>query len=258
MINNSTVLITGAARGIGFAVAKAFAEKNNRLYLIDLNKDLLHDAAERLKRITSEEVLAFPIDISDSIALENVFSHIKNEPADIVVNCAGISTSNLIKNIPEAEWDKVFAVNTKAVFLISKMAAKQMIDRKIKNGRIINISSQASKIGERGNGAYCASKAAVNMITQVMGLELAEYGITVNAICPGYVRSELLEQVFRERGPIEGMTAEEYEKVLTDKVPVKRLAVPEDVAELVMFLACEKASYMTGISTTLAGGTTLI
>lgn len=253
-----SVLVTGAARGIGAAVARIFAEDGATLYLVDMDGEGLRDTVENLRPATSGTVQGLTANIAGQEAVARLFEEIHGPVPDVVVNCAGISTAGLMIDIDEAEWDRVMAVNARGTFLVSRYGAKAMIEAGYRDGRIINISSQASKTGERGNGVYCASKAAVNMITQVMGLELAEYGIKVNAICPGYVRTEILEQVFRERGPLEGMTPAEYEQVLTAKVPAGRLAMPEDVARLVRFLAGEDADYITGIAITQAGGTTLI
>jgi NAD(P)-dependent dehydrogenase (short-subunit alcohol dehydrogenase family) len=253
-----SVLVTGAARGIGAAVARVFAEDGANLYLVDMNGEMLTETAENLRPATSGKVQRLTANVANEEAVAGIFREIEGPAPDVIVNCAGISTAGLMIDISGTEWDRVMAVNTRGTFLVSRYGAKAMIDTGYRDGRIINISSQASKTGERGNGVYCASKAAVNMITQVMGLELAEYGIKVNAICPGYVRTEILEQVFRERGPLEGMTPEEYEGVLTARVPARRLAMPEDVARLVRFLAGEDADYITGVSITQAGGTTLI
>ncbi|MEH7486229.1 SDR family NAD(P)-dependent oxidoreductase, partial [Priestia megaterium] len=126
------------------------------------------------------------------------------------------------------------------------------------NGKIVSISSQASKIGELGNGAYCASKAGVNSLTQVLALELAQYGITVNAVCPGFVDTEMLRDVLQKRSVIEGKAPEEYEMMLTNQVPLGKLALPEEIAEFMLFLSSEKANYITGTSMTIAGGKTLI
>lgn len=258
MVKDRTVLITGAARGIGYSIAEIFAEAGNGLYIVDKDENVLFEAKKKLKDAGAKSVVAFPIDLRKSTFIKSMFDEIKTVPAEIVVNCAGISAAGLMKDVDEKAWDRVLDVNTKAVFLVSKFAANQMIDSSVENGRIINISSQASKIGERANGIYSVSKAAVNMITQVMGLELAEYGITVNAICPGYVRSEMLVQVFNERGPLEGVTPAEYERLLTSKVPLGRLATPKDIAKFAFFLAGDDASYATGVSYTVAGGVTLI
>ena len=251
------VLITGAARGIGYSIAEKFAKAGDALYLVDKDAEPLQASEEKLIKAGASSVKSFAINLRDNDAIGGMFDEIASAPAEVVVNCAGISTAGLMKDVGVDAWDLVMDVNTKAVFRISQLAAGQMIEKGIK-GRIVNISSQASKIGERANGVYCVSKAAVNMITQVMGLELAEYGITVNAICPGYVRTDLLVQVFNERGPLEGMTPAEYEKMFTDRVPLGRLAEPGDIANFTFFLASEEASYATGISHTVAGGVTLI
>jgi NAD(P)-dependent dehydrogenase (short-subunit alcohol dehydrogenase family) len=177
---------------------------------------------------------------------------------DVLANCVGISTSRLMLDVSESEWEKVMNVNLKSAFVFSKLIAQNMITNKVKHGKIVSISSQASKIGEYGNGVYCISKAALNMMTQVLGLELAQHGISVTAVCPGYVNTQMMQEVFQKRGPIEGMTPEEYEKSLTDLVPIKRLAEPSEIADFILFLSSERADYITGVSLTIAGGKTLI
>jgi NAD(P)-dependent dehydrogenase (short-subunit alcohol dehydrogenase family) len=177
---------------------------------------------------------------------------------DFLINCAGISRSSLIVDTSVEEWEKVFAINTRSVFLFSRDVAKLMIKNRVSGGRIVIISSQASKIGELGNGAYCASKAALNSLTQVLGLELAKYGIAVSALCPGYVDTEMMQKVFRERGPIEGMTAEQYRDKLLSNVPNGRMVHPDEIAGLVDYLCGEGAAPITGVTITIAGGQTLI
>lgn len=128
---------------------------------------------------------------------------------------------------------------------------------KYKYGKIVNISSQASKVGEAGNDPYCASKAAVNVLTQVLALELAPYNINVNAVCPGYTDTVIMQQVFEKRGPIEGMSPKEYEENLLSNVPLKRMAKPEEIGELIAFLASDRSNYITGVAITIAGGKVL-
>jgi NAD(P)-dependent dehydrogenase (short-subunit alcohol dehydrogenase family) len=164
----------------------------------------------------------------------------------------------LFIDVEEDEWDRVMNINLKSIFLLSREVAKMMIRDKVKTGKIVSISSQASKIGELGNGVYCISKAGVNMLTQVLALELAEHGISVNAVCPGYVNTEMMQLVFQKRGPLEGMTPEEYEESLVSKVPMGRMASPEEIASLMIYLSSEESSYITGSSITIAGGKTLI
>ena len=125
-------------------------------------------------------------------------------------------------------------------------------------GKIVNISSQGAKIGEVGNGAYCCSKAAVSMLTQVLGLELAPHNINVNAICPGPTDTELMQSVFRERAPLAGLTPEAYKAQWVKNVPLNRIARPEEMGEFVAFLVSDKAEYITGVSLTIAGGMTTI
>jgi NAD(P)-dependent dehydrogenase (short-subunit alcohol dehydrogenase family) len=198
--------------------------------------------------------------MSDFPAVRKVMAGIDSQfgAIQIMANCAGISTSGLLCDVPEEMWDRVININLKSIFIASTLAARNMITNKVKNGRIVNISSQASKIGELGNGVYCVSKAGVNMMTQVLGLELAEHGIAVSAVCPGYVDTEIMQKVFHERGPLEGMTPAEYEEKLTSMVPMRRMVSPEEVADFMLFLSSDKAGYITGVSLTIAGGKTLI
>ena len=259
MLEGKLCIVTGAARGMGKALAEKYAENGANIVLIDLHKENLEQAAKEIGEL-GVEVLPLVVDVTSSEAINQAMDEVESRftKIDILANCAGISTSRLIIDIEEEEWDRVFNVNLKSIFLLSKRVAKNMIQNKVENGKIVSISSQASKIGELGNGAYCASKAGVNSLTQVLALELAEYGISVNAVCPGYVNTEMIQEVFQKRSTIEGKTPAEYENLLTSQVPMKRMAEPEEIAETLVFLSSEKANYITGISLTVAGGKTLI
>ncbi|EGO63017.1 SDR family NAD(P)-dependent oxidoreductase [Acetonema longum] len=259
LLTGKLCVVTGAARGMGRSLAIKYAEHGANVALIDLNKEGLEMAA---KEVEAKGVQALPL-VMDVAAAQEIDSAIRAIESkfikiDVLANCAGISTSRLLVDVEEAEWDKVLNINLKAVYLLSRRAARNMIQNKVQNGKIVSISSQASKIGEFGNGVYCISKAGLNMLTQILGLELAEYGIAVTAVCPGYVNTEMVQQVFRKRGPLEGMTPEEYEKTLTNTVPMKRMAEPEEIADLMVYLSSGKANYITGVSVTIAGGRTLI
>ena len=153
-------------------------------------------------------------------------------------------------------WNLYLKFITSLLYYVVKTKNIQKAGKK--KGHIVSISSQASKIGEYGNGVYSISKAGVNMLTQILGLEYAELGITVNAVCPGFVNTEMMQEVFKKRGPIEGMTPEEYEKALTAKIPYGRMCEPYEGAELMTFRASERADYITGVTITVAGGSTLI
>lgn len=252
-------IITGSARGIGKAVALKFAEQGANIILIDINKEGIIKTAEEVK---ANGAIAIPmvVDITSGTGIVEAVAEIEDKfgKIDVLANCAGIVTSNLILDTEESEWDKVFNVNLKSIFLLSQAVAKSMIKTNVNNGRIVSISSQASKIGEYGNGSYSASKAGVNSLTQVLALELAEYGISVNAVCPGYVNTEMMQEVFNNRGSIENMTSEQYESTLVTEVPMKRMAEPEEIAELVLYLSSNKSNYITGTAITIAGGKTII
>jgi NAD(P)-dependent dehydrogenase (short-subunit alcohol dehydrogenase family) len=252
-------IVTGAARGMGRSLALKYAEHGANVVLMDLNKDGLEATAKGIAAI-GVKALPLAVDVASAQEIDNAINDIESKftKIDVLANCAGISTSRLMINVEEAEWDRVFNVNLKAAFMLSRRVAQNMIKHKVENGKILSISSQAAKIGELGNGVYCVSKAGLNMLTQILSLELAEYGIAVNSVCPGYVNTEMVQQVFQKRGPLEGMTPKEYEKTLTDQVPMKRMAEPEEIADFMLFLSSDKANYITGVSLTIAGGKTLI
>lgn len=259
-LQGKTCLVTGSARGIGRAVAAKMAENGADVVMMDIREDMLRQSA---KEIADEyAVKTYPIKVdatsSESIhhAMDQAFKAAKT--IDVLANCAGISTSNMLIHVEDAEWDRVFNVNLRAIFTFSKLFARHRIEANEKGGKIVSISSQASKIGEYGNGVYSISKAGVNMLTQVLGLELAQYGISVTAVCPGYVNTEMMQEVFQKRGPLEGMSPDAYREKLTGGIPFGRMCEPTEVAELMTFLASDRAEYITGVTVTIAGGTTII
>lgn len=257
-LNGKNVFVTGAAQGIGKATALTFAAYGCNVAIADIKKEGLLKTAEEIKAM-GRDALVLEMDVSRSEQVDGCVAaaaaHFGN--IHILANCAGITHSCLLKDLPESEWERVININAKSVFLLTKAIANHMIGNGVK-GKIISISSQASKLGELGNGVYCCSKTVVNMLTQVFALELAQYGINVNAVCPGYIDTEIMQRVFRERGPIEGMTPKQYEEKLLERVPLRRMAEPEEIGEFIAFLASEKSSYITGVSLTIAGGSTLI
>jgi NAD(P)-dependent dehydrogenase (short-subunit alcohol dehydrogenase family) len=255
-----SALVTGGAGGIGRAVAQRFLSEGVSVALVDVGQSGPDKVARELQPASGAKVIPYAVDVRDGKQVADCVAGAFSELGEItyLVNAAGISTSGLVVDVTEAEWDRVFAINTRGAFLFSKHVAAGMIQRKTRGGRIVNFASQAAKIGELGNGAYCASKAAVVALTQVLGLELAPHGISVTALCPGYVDTEMMRKVFRERGPIEGMTPLEYEKRLVSGVPLGRMVKPEEIAALVFFLCSPDAEMITGVTVTIAGGKVLI
>lgn len=254
-----TVMIVGAAQGIGKSTAKVFAQNDVRLFLCDKNVEKMQQTAKEIMKNSGAYVFAREVDVTDAASIQATVGAAADEygSVDVLVNCAGLCVASKVIDLEEDLWDLHMNVNLKGHYLLSKAVAKHMIEKGVK-GKILTISSQASKAAEYGNAAYCCSKAAINMFTQVLALELAEYGITVNCICPGYVNTDIMQRVFIERGPLEGMTPEEYEKKLCSGVPLGRMAEPQEIGEFLAFLASGQADYITGSALGMTGGNTLI
>ena len=250
------VVVTGGTQGIGFATAKVFSGYGAKLFLLDFK-----NAEQSVKKLRDRGVEAgwAYCDVSNEESVREGFAAAEQFLGEIhvLINCAGIGYASILKDLSMEEWRNVMAVNGDSVFMMTKEAANHMIAKGIE-GNIINVSSQAAKLPEYGNGVYCCSKAVVSALAQVFALELAEYGIRVNAVCPGYTDTDNMQQVFLDRGPIEGMTPEQYEAHLMRNVPLGRMALPEEVGEFIAFLASNKATYITGVAHTIAGGSTLI
>lgn len=253
-------IVTGAARGIGRACAAKFAEYGADVVMVDINKEILEKSAAEISGKYGVKTWAYAVDISNFEACEKFMAEVNKNigTVDVLGNCAGITVAKHLIDLTPAEWERVMGVNLRGIWCLSQLFAKQLKVSGKTKGHIVSISSQASKIGESANGVYSISKAGINSMTQVLGLEYAEYGISVTAICPGYVNTEMVQEVFQKRSLVEGKTPEEYEKELTGGVAMGRMCEPEEVAELMSFLAGGRADYITGVTVTIAGGKTLI
>lgn len=258
--SNKVCVVTGGGSGIGYATAKKYAESNATVFLIGRNAHRLESAAQTLRTETNASVTAVPGDLSRSDEIERVVSLIEQQAGAIHVlaNCAGKSVSAMMLDMSEEDWDSVMNINLKSVWLLSRRIAKNMISHHVQHGKIVSVSSISAKTGEFGNGVYSVSKTALGCLTQVLALELAQYDISVTAVCPGYVDTEMLRDVFRKRGPLEGMTAEEYQNHLVSQVPLGRMAQPEEIGGFIRYLSSDDASYITGVSLTMAGGKMLL
>lgn len=253
-------IATGAARGIGKACAVKFAEYGADVIMVDINKDVLEKSAAEVAEKYGVKTYAYAVDVSSLEACDKFFADVnaKIGVVDVLANCAGITVAKHMIDLAPNEWERVININLRGIWYLSQLFAKQLRDSDKKKGNIVSISSQASKIGESANGVYSISKAGINSLTQVLGLEYAEYGISVSAVCPGYVNTEMVQEVFQKRSLVEGKTPEEYEKELTSGVAMGRMCEPEEVADLMAFLAGGRADYITGVTVTIAGGKTLI
>ena len=225
------VLITGAARGIGFAMAKRFAEAGYAVYA------LWHNQKEQLDGIGALDITPVHGDVADAASVAAVRDAVG--AVDILVNNAAISRFGLITDLSEAEWDEMMAVNLKSVFLLSRAFLPDMIRRQ--SGRIINVSSIFGAVGGSCEVAYSAAKAGVIGFTKALAKEVGPSGIQVNCIAPG-----VIDTAMNARLSAEDLAA------LRDETPLGRLGTPEDVANLALFLAADK--FITGEVLHIGGG----
>ena len=270
-IKGKTVIVTGAARGIGRGIAEAYADEGANVIAADLGSLAVKPgsdwnytlAAEAELETVASEIgkrggtgLAIEVDVSDRASCQNLVDKAfeKYGRIDIVVNNAGIIQTGPIADFAESDWDRIFAVNVKGIFLMSQSALPHL---KKNGGAIINIASVAGKRGFPLMGAYCASKFAAIGLTQSMAAELAEFAIRVNAICPGNVDTSmwsdhLSKADIRQRQFGTETVEDTFDAVIRDTVPLGREQTPEDMAEAALYLT--RADNVTGISLTVAGG----
>ena len=241
-LKNKVVIITGASRGIGKSIAKGFFDNNCKVALISRNKKDLIDT-KNVIGAKSNNIQLFPCDISNFSDVQNVIDKVIKYYGniDILINNAGITKDNLILRMKEEDWDTVVDVNLKGCFNTVKAVVKQMIRNK--KGSIINISSVIGLIGNAGQTNYAASKAGIFGLTKSLAKELGSRNITVNAIAPGYVQTSMTEKL-----------STNIRNDLYKNIPLKRLGSAEDIANLVLFLSSEKASYITGQIMNVDGG----
>lgn len=245
-MRSKVVLVTGAARGIGFAIAKRFFEAGARVSFNDRTPEMVADGLARLAPGEDKRVLSCPADVADATQVSEMMDQIVATwgQVDLVINNAGIYPDHLVLEMKEEDWDRVMDVNVKGVFLVSQAAARHMVSSG-NQGQIIIISSGSYHNARVGSAHYCASKAAGIMFTKVLAMELAPYGIRVNAIAPGLIEvgSKNLE--------------DDYKKATLQQIPCGRLGLPEDVAETVFSLATLASDYVTGAVLAVDGGLAL-
>jgi 2,3-dihydro-2,3-dihydroxybenzoate dehydrogenase len=241
-------LVTGAARGIGFATARTLCEAGMRVALNDINVPELHQVVADLKTAGYEAYLA-PGDVSNRAVVERIVEEIQQEigPLWLLVANAGVFSAAPTLDFSEEEWDRTFASDVKAVFLCSQAAARPMMASGA--GRIVVISSIAGHIVRTGQIAYCAAKAAAIHFARCLAVELAPNGITVNCLCPGMTDSAMLRQTSARRG----IAIEDYVAM----IPSGQLANAEDHAQTILWLASDAASHVTGQVISVDGGQSL-
>lgn len=240
-LKGKVALVTGAARGIGRAIAIEFAKESANVVVNDVVDG--SQVSGEIQKIGVKSVF-IRADVSNMNEVEQMFSKVVEifGRVDILVNNAGINKDALIHKMSLEDWDAVINVNLKGTFNCSKTAAKYMMEQKY--GRIINISSVMGQMGNIGSANYVASKAGIIGLTKALALELARYGdITVNAVAPGFVNTEMTWGI-----------PEKILKAFLERIPLRRVAEPEEIAHLVIFLASDVAKYITGQVIAINGG----
>lgn len=239
---NKTVLVTGGSKGIGAQICRAFAEKGYRIAInYNSSEKAALDLKAELSAVTDAEV--FKADVSDSAQVSLMFEAIERVfgGVDVLVNNAGIASQALFTDISDEMWQKMIGVNLTGAFNCCRSALKYMINKK--SGRIINIASMWGEVGASMEVHYSASKAGLIGLTKALAKEVGLSGITVNAVSPGVVMTDMM-----------ALFSEEDKAALREETPLNKLGSPEDIAKAVCFLAGEDASFITGQILSVNGG----
>jgi len=239
---NQVALVTGGARGIGREIALAFAREGADTALFDVNPEPLAQTAKELEAL-GRRCVGVVVDVTDGKQVDEGVAKVLDKLGriDILINNAGITKDGLLIRMDDAQWDRVLNINLKGTFLCTRAVAKHML--KQRRGRIVSIASIVGLIGNPGQANYAASKAGIIGLTKAVAKELASRGVTVNAIAPGFIKTEMTEAL-----------PEQAKQRLAEAIPMGTLGEPKDVAQAALFLVSEAARYITGHVLVVDGG----
>jgi 3-oxoacyl-[acyl-carrier protein] reductase len=248
MTPTRTAVVTGAARGIGAAVAKRLASDGFAVACVDIQESGCKQVVENIEA-AGGKALAVGVDVADEQAVQAGVEHIAEELGEptVLVNNAGIIRDNLLFKMSSDDWDAVMAVHLRGSFLMTRAVQRYMTEARW--GRIVNLSS-TSALGNRGQTNYSAAKAGLQGFTKTLAIELGKFGVTANAIAPGFIDTDMTANTAQRLG----MDFDEFKAAVATQIPVARIGLPEDIAHAVSFFASEGASFVSGQVLYVAGG----
>jgi 3-oxoacyl-[acyl-carrier protein] reductase len=247
-------VVTGAARGIGQAVATRFAEEGASVAVLDLDEGQAAEAAAGLARIgDSQKHVGIGCDVSDAASVKAAVDRAVGDLGGlhILVNNAGVTRDNLLFKMSDDDWDQVIAVHLRGAFLMTRAAQKVFVEQKY--GKVVCLSS-VSALGNRGQANYAAAKMGLQGFVRTLGIELGPYGVTANAIAPGFIATDMTDATAARVG----MSVEDFRQAAAERNPVRRVGFPADIAAAAAFLCSDEASYITGQTLYVDGGATLV
>ena len=247
-------VVTGAARGIGLGIARRLADEGASVAVLDLDESQASEAASSLTSGgDGQSHVGIGCDVSDSASVQTAVDRVVAELGGlhILVNNAGVTRDNLLFKMTDDDWDTVMAVHLRGAFLMTRAAQKVFVAQKY--GKVVCLSS-VSAFGNRGQANYAAAKMGIQGFVRTLGIELGPYGVTANAIAPGFIATDMTDATAARVG----MSVEDFRAAAAERNPVRRVGYPEDIAAAAAFLCSDEASYVTGQTLVVDGGAKLV